>query len=141
MYAINGKEKSLVFILANLGYDTWVANPRGTTHSRKHLTLDPDDDKSTFWDFSFHNIGYYDIPATIDYILETTGQEKIFYIGHSQGTTAFFAMTSERPEYNEKVRLMVALAPVVFMENMPSTTADFLSNNEAFIKVYTAICI
>lgn len=50
-YVLNGKEKSMAFTLFNLGYDTWIANPRGTTHSRKHLTLDPDDEKSDFWDF------------------------------------------------------------------------------------------
>lgn len=29
----------------------------------------------------------YDLPATIDFIVQKTGQEKIHYVGHSQGTT------------------------------------------------------
>lgn len=29
----------------------------------------------------------YDIPASIDFVVKQTGQEEIFYIGHSQGTT------------------------------------------------------
>lgn len=29
----------------------------------------------------------YDIPASVDFILKKTGQEQVFYIGHSQGTT------------------------------------------------------
>lgn len=29
----------------------------------------------------------YDIPASVDFILKTTGQKQVFYIGHSQGTT------------------------------------------------------
>jgi pimeloyl-ACP methyl ester carboxylesterase len=61
-------------------------------------------------------MGYFDIPATIDHIIATTGQ-KIYYIGHSMGTTMFFVMTSTRPEYNEKLRLAVALAPAAFLWN------------------------
>lgn len=29
----------------------------------------------------------YDIPASVDFILKKTGQEQVFYVGHSQGTT------------------------------------------------------
>ena len=59
-------------------------------------------------------MGYYDIPATIDYIIAITG-EKLYYIGHSMGTTILFVMTSTRPEYNAKLRLAFALAPVAFL--------------------------
>jgi hypothetical protein len=29
----------------------------------------------------------YDLPATINLIIEKTGQERLYYVGHSQGTT------------------------------------------------------
>lgn len=45
----------------------------------------------------------YDVPATIDYILNATGKGDLFIIGHSQGTTVIFAMLSEMPDYNGKV--------------------------------------
>lgn len=54
----------------------------------------------------------------IDYILNTTDNEQLYYVGHSQGCTSFFVMTAELPEYNNKIKLMVALAPAVFMSNM-----------------------
>lgn len=67
-----------------------------------------------------HEIGVIDIPGMIDYVLLTTGQKQLFYIGHSQGTTAFFVMCSERPEYNAKIKMMHALAPVGYMNHAVS---------------------
>jgi hypothetical protein len=29
----------------------------------------------------------FDLPAVINFILQKTGQEKIYYVGYSQGTT------------------------------------------------------
>lgn len=63
----------------------------------------------------------------IDYALEKTGKKKLFYIGHSQGTTTFFAMASALPEYNEKIVSMHALAPVAFCKNIVSPPLRFLS--------------
>jgi pimeloyl-ACP methyl ester carboxylesterase len=59
-------------------------------------------------------MGTYDVPAEIDFILKTTGQEKLFYIGHSMGATMFFVMMSQRPKYNEKIYAMIAFGPAIF---------------------------
>lgn len=56
----------------------------------------------------------HDLSAMIDYILYQTGQKQLFYIGFSQGTTQFFVLMSLRPEYNKKIKLMSALAPVAY---------------------------
>lgn len=71
-----------------------------------------------------HEIGYYDLPAKLDYVTNTTGYESVYYMGHSQGTTTMFIMASERPEYIKKVRLFVALAPVAYPKGMPSIIAS-----------------
>lgn len=63
-------------------------------------------------------VGVYDLPATIDYVLNTSNRSQLHYVGHSQGTTAFFVMTSQIPEYNDKILLMTALAPPVFMTHV-----------------------
>jgi lysosomal acid lipase/cholesteryl ester hydrolase len=65
-------------------------------------------------------MGVYDLPSEIDYILRWTGKEQLNYIGHSMGTTVFFVMASERPEYNSKIRQMHALAPVCYLSRMRS---------------------
>lgn len=64
---------------------------------------------------SWHEMGIYDLPAMIDYILYQTGEKQLFYIGFSQGTTQFWVLTSLKPEYNRKIKLMSALAPVAYM--------------------------
>ncbi|XP_017770538.1 PREDICTED: uncharacterized protein LOC108558213, partial [Nicrophorus vespilloides] len=125
-----GPERALGFILADIGYDVWLGNSRGNKWGRNHTTLNPDHDKATFWNFSWHEIGKFDLPALIDHILELTQEDKLFYIGHSQGTTAFFVMASERPEYNDKIRLMSALAPVAYMDHADNPINSILSQFE-----------
>jgi lysosomal acid lipase/cholesteryl ester hydrolase len=65
-------------------------------------------------------MGKYDIPAMIDEILTTTGQDKIFYIGHSMGTTGFMVMANEKPEYQDHVAMATFLSPVAYMDHMKS---------------------
>lgn len=64
------------------GYDVWLGNNRGTTFSRKHTVLNPDKDRK-FWDYSFIELGDFDLPAQIELVLEKTGAQKLSYVGHS----------------------------------------------------------
>lgn len=109
--------KSLLGLLENAGKDVWISNFRGNKYSRKHAVLNPDSD-SVFWDFTFHEQGVYDLTAIIDLVLEVTGRNRLQAVAHSLGSTAFFAMTSTRPEYNEKVELLVAMAPICHLDNL-----------------------
>jgi len=63
----------------------------------------------------------------IDYIVKTTGREKMFYLGHSQGTTAFFVMSTELPEYQHKIQAMFALAPVAYCSRLRNPIFQFLA--------------
>lgn len=130
-YVMAGPDSGLAYLLANEGYDVWMGNARGSKHSRRHVHLKPSDAK--FWDFSWHEIGIFDLPAMIDSALDENDTKKLKYIGHSQGTTAFFVMTSEKPEYNAKISLMVALSPVAFMSNVRSPVVRLLAVGTPFI--------
>ncbi|KAF7286541.1 hypothetical protein GWI33_004944 [Rhynchophorus ferrugineus] len=118
-WVVLGPGKGLAYMLADAGYDVWMGNARGNTQSRAHVNYNPDKD-SSFWQFSWHEIGVIDLPAMIDYVLETTQVESIYYAGHSQGTTTFYVMTSSLPEYNDKIKAHVSLAPIAFMNHMTS---------------------
>uniref|UniRef100_A0A3Q2GB36 Lipase n=1 Tax=Cyprinodon variegatus TaxID=28743 RepID=A0A3Q2GB36_CYPVA len=61
---------------------------------------------------SYDEMALKDLPAVINHVLKVTGQEKIFYIGHSQGTTIAFIAFSTLPELASKIRLFLGLAPV-----------------------------
>ncbi|CAH4000318.1 lipase 1-like isoform X2 [Pieris brassicae] len=114
-FLIMGPDKSLGYMLADAGYDVWLGNMRGTVHSA-HQNLTRQDAK--FWNFSFDEHGKYDLPAMIDKVLSVTKLDKLFYIGHSMGTTTFFVMMSEKPEYNKKIVAFIALSPAVYIGTM-----------------------
>lgn len=125
------------FQLFDLGYDVWMVNARGNDYSEGHLKYSrdtPGEDRRNYWNFSWHEIGMRDLPASIDYILRHTNYPKLHYIGHSQGVTTFLVMASEKPEYNEKISLMVALAPPVYMghnkNDIIKITISFLNSIE-----------
>ncbi|XP_059165811.1 lysosomal acid lipase/cholesteryl ester hydrolase-like [Physella acuta] len=125
-WVMNFAHGSLGFILADAGFDVWMGNTRGNTYSRQHVRLQPDDPK--FWEWSFDEMAQYDTPAFIDFVLEQTKQDSLFYIGHSQGTTMAFALLAQRPDFAQKIKLFVALAPVAHLNHMKSPIkylADF----------------
>ncbi|KAJ1529188.1 hypothetical protein ONE63_005994 [Megalurothrips usitatus] len=69
-FLVLGKGRAL-----DAGFDVWLFNARGTTPSKKHEHLSPAHAK--FWDFSWHEIGVLDLPASIDYVLKATNQSQV----------------------------------------------------------------
>jgi len=124
-FLLNSEDQSLAFVLYHLGYDVWLGNVRGNKFSRNHLHLDPGKD-AKFWKWSFDEMGQYDIPAMVDYILNHTKQQKLNYIGHSQGTVALVVSAiTQGPEFKKKISNFFALAPAVYLANMTSPLKHF----------------
>ncbi|XP_025265032.1 lipase 3-like [Camponotus floridanus] len=113
-----GKGKGLAYILADHGYDVWLGNFRGNIYSRAHISLSPSN--STFWDFSLNELGIYDLPTMITYITNMRSQPLHTYIGISMGSTCFYIMATEHPEIAQMVKVMISLAPTVFLNHMTS---------------------
>ena len=82
-------------------------------------------------------MGLHDLPKMIDFVLDKTEQKKLQYIAHSQGATAFFVMTSQRPEYNDKIVMMHGLGAVAFMSHVASPPIRVLA---PFVSVFE-VCI
>jgi lysosomal acid lipase/cholesteryl ester hydrolase len=72
-WILSGPEKGIGFLLADMGYDVWLSNLRGNTYSRHHVELSNSDKE--FWDFSFHEMAIYDLPAEIDFVYEHRERE------------------------------------------------------------------
>lgn len=84
-WVVNGDKNSLGLFLANKGYDVWLGNNRGGKYSLKNDKYTVKD--AEFWDFSFQEMGRYDVPAFLKFIKAKTGVDKVPYIGHSEGTS------------------------------------------------------
>ncbi|CAH1764004.1 15236_t:CDS:2 [Entrophospora sp. SA101] len=109
------EECRLACLLADAGYDVWLGNARGNKYSMKHIKYKPYERR--FWEYSMDEFALFDLPDTIDYILEITEAPSLTYIGFSQGTAQSFAALSINPKLNKKVNLFVALAPATRLHN------------------------
>ncbi|XP_042545372.1 tear acid lipase-like protein [Dipodomys spectabilis] len=110
IWVANLPSNSLGFMLADAGYDVWMGNSRGNTWSKRHLYLDTD--SKEFWTFSYDEMIKYDLPATIDFILEETRQKQIYYVGHSQGTLIAFGAFATNPQLAQKIKISFVLGPI-----------------------------
>ncbi|KAH8314238.1 hypothetical protein KR074_004602, partial [Drosophila pseudoananassae] len=111
-WLLTGPQYALPYVLSNSGYDVWLGNSRGNLYGRRHKNLSPEKEK--FWQFTFHELGVYDLPAQIDYVLNITRQGQLQFVAHSLGGTEFLVMLSENPQYNRFFRSVHLLAPLVF---------------------------
>ncbi|CAH0683023.1 unnamed protein product [Spodoptera exigua] len=120
-----GPNKALAYLLADLEFDVWLGNSRGNKHCQNHTSLYNTD--SDFWHFSWEEIAVHDLPAMIDYILQVTGMQNLYYVGHSQGTTTGYVLCAMKPEYNSKIKMMFSLAPEAWMGHIRSPLVKIFS--------------
>lgn len=118
------KYKNLPFVLYDLGFDVWLGNNRGNKYSQKHLSYSLSSED--FWNFSLDEFAIYDIPNSIDYILETSGKSKLTYIGFSQGSAQAFASVSINPKLNDKIDKLIAISPATTPHGLYSNFLDIL---------------
>ncbi|RDX74414.1 Triacylglycerol lipase 2, partial [Mucuna pruriens] len=128
----NSPDESLGFILADNGYDVWLANTRGTQYSSGHKSLNPND--MAYWDWSWDELASYDLPAFVQYVYNYTGQ-KLHYAAHSLGTLMALAAFSEGQVVN-MLRSAALLCPIAHMNQITSLpvklAADIFIANDMY---------
>ena len=88
-----------------------------------------------FWDFSFAQMGKYDIPAVLEFIDQNSEFDKITLVAHSQGTSAsLYGMVKEPEVYNKYLNLFVMIGPVARLSHTQSEFLDYIVDNANFIK-------
>ncbi|KAL2758500.1 hypothetical protein ACRALDRAFT_1040486 [Sodiomyces alcalophilus JCM 7366] len=122
--SLTDAQRCLPFVLVEKGYDVWLGNNRGNKYSKKSIRHSPT--TLEFWNFSMDEFALHDIPDSISYILETTGQESLSYIGFSQGTAQAFAALAIHPKLNDKVNVFIALAPAMSPAGLSNGVVDAL---------------
>ncbi|RYG69908.1 alpha/beta fold hydrolase [archaeon] len=141
-WTANYESQSLAYILADQGYDIWMNNNRGNRYGRNHTTLNPDDGTDAFWSFTWDDMASEDVPAVVHYVLDQTGQEKLSWVGHSEGTIQIFAagsLESSDPFFTsaiDRIGVFAALAPVAYVSHMQSKILVALAHSDLIDKFY-----
>ena len=131
---ISRAEKGWALFMPELGYDVWVLNSRGVKYSDKN-ERDGEWTLKEKWNFSWADMGIYDLPATIDYITEETGSPKVTVLAHSQGTSQMlYGMSHKQDYFAEKVERFVALAACTAPELYPFLPLSYNGLVSMFVK-------
>jgi len=123
------------------GFEVWLGNSRGNEFALNHTTYKVH--SKEFWNYTFEDMGEKDIPATVDYILTTSGSSKLQYVGWSQGNTAMFiggvsskpytplsgAATTAGSFIADHVTHHIALSPVVYLEHAEALFLHFIAKS------------
>ncbi|KAL1414718.1 hypothetical protein MTO96_000836 [Rhipicephalus appendiculatus] len=117
-YVLNKPDQSLGFILADKGFDVWLANVRGS---------------------SLDEMISHDLPDQVDAVLKMTQQENLLYVGFSQGTAIMFGLLASKPEYNKKIRLFNAFAPIALIGHMTAALRYFVPVSSPLLNVLQLI--
>lgn len=89
-------------------------------------------------DKSWDEMGSIDVPDTIRYILNYTGEKTLSFICKSFGCNLVFISMIVQPELNESVDVLLALAPAAGLRNVQNPTLNFIHRHWNAIEV---ICI
>lgn len=122
------------YLLANKGYDVWLLNFRGNDYSENHTSQNPNT-SSDYWNFSWHEMGLYDIPATVNYTTNQTGQDNVTLICYSQGCSAAFVAGIYNPNITDQIKFTSAMAPGVYMGNTQYQNVKWMAMSEFPLKV------
>lgn len=132
---ITSWNRSLAFVLANNGFDVWLAETRGSNDENKrriksktaqsivfgrnqgkNLTVGEqlkELERKDYWDFSQDDIIAHELKSHIDLVLRETGSKRLNLMTFSLSTPTSLAFFSIRPDYVPKIQGYVSMSPIV----------------------------
>lgn len=119
--AFLGPDRNIVYVLVNEGYDVWLFNDRTSIYTSDTPT------PTNYTRKGFLETGIYDMPGVVDFVSQKTGYKKIGLACTSIGAGKALVMLSERPKYNDKIKLVLFLSPGVVTYPEMSSLRWFLS--------------
>jgi lysosomal acid lipase/cholesteryl ester hydrolase len=122
-FLATGPKVALPYLLSDNGFHVFMGNSRGSKFGTQHEKYSLK--SREFWNFSWHEIGLYDLSAMIQYTLKHSASNKVFYVGHSQGCSSLLALLASRPEYNSCFSQVHLMAPAVFLKHGTSLVYKF----------------
>lgn len=128
--------RSLAFMLANNGFDVWLAETRGSNEKNlRHIKTkaletafegENIDKNMTFgesineilkqwdyWSFNQDDIIQHEVKAQIDLVLNKTNSKKISMFTFALSVPTTLAFLSTRPDYAEKIQGFISMAPIM----------------------------
>ncbi|KAF8368527.1 hypothetical protein PRIPAC_86356 [Pristionchus pacificus] len=120
------RNESLSYALADAGYDVWMANSRGNIYSMGHKKLNVSDER--FWNFSGDELGRFDFPAIIDYVLKKSRRKRLFVVGHSQAALSLLIADTVLHSIRRKVIHFFGLAPAIGTQAAAVNLARIVGN-------------
>lgn len=133
---ITSWNRSLAFVLANNGFDVWLAETRGSNDANtrkipakavksvlrnrnqmKNMTAAENVRQmlhaNDYWSFSQDDIIAHELKSHIDTVLRITGADHVGLFTFSLSTPTSLAFFSLREDYADKVHGFVSMAPIV----------------------------
>lgn len=133
--------RSLAFMLANNGFDVWLAETRGSNdRNRRHIKtkalktalkggnagknmtvgeqINEIISEWDYWGFSQDDIIAHELKSHMDTVLRLTGSKKLHLMTFSLSTPTSLAFLSIRPDYASKVQGYISMAPIISGEGV-----------------------
>lgn len=136
-WLLNGRKKSLAFILSDAGYDVWMTNSRGNKYSEaNHTTLTQEKDGKQLWsNMLIHDMATYDMPASVKYVKKVTGLSKISFVGHSQASQQMlYNLIKNREFFEQSVNFATLLSPYLSLTEVTAPLSTQIVNMASLLR-------
>jgi gastric triacylglycerol lipase len=119
-FVLNDPRESLAFVLADAGFDVFLANSRGNEYARGGAA-GGGPDSAYYWAWSWDEMAAFDLPAAFAAALLLSGAQELSLVAFSQGTTITLAALATDVLPADTLRQALLLGPVAYAEHVRST--------------------